>query len=309
MEQLGQQVAALAIVLAMMLGPMFVGMWFVLRRKRQAREARRSPLTKNLLRTPGYTLQEKLDNLRLDTAFEIAKLVVLPGVALSILYVMALVKGKMEPVGLLVALLAIVYAIAAYQIRSLLARSQQMDQLRLGLDAELAAGQELDRLMRRGAIVFHDVPGEEGKFNIDHVVVAPQGLFAIETKGYRKPVRGAGRDDARVVYDGQRLQFPDWQSTDPITQARRQASWLGEWLSKLMAQPIAVTPVLTLPGWYVELKGLGDVLVLNDTQIEGHLLKARNARPLGVAQVDRAAALLEERCRNVKPTYRPEGGS
>jgi hypothetical protein len=76
-----------------------------------------------------------------------------------------------------------------------------------------------------------------------------------------------------------------------------------------MAQPIAVTPVLTLPGWDVALKGLGDVLVLNDTRIEGHLLEARNARPHGVAQVDRAAALLEERCRNARPTYRPEKGS
>ena len=305
MEQLGQQVAAAVIVLAMMLGPMLVGMWFVLRRKRQEREARRSPLTRNLLRTPGYTLQEKLDDLRLDTAFEIAKLAVLPGVVLSILYVTALIKGKMEPVGLLVVLLAIVYAIAAYQIRSLLGRSQQMDQLRLGLDAELAAGQELDQLMRRGAVVFHDVPGEEGKFNIDHVVVAPQGLFAVETKGYRKPIRGEGKADATVVYDGERLQFPDWINTKPLVQTRDNAIWLSQWLSKAMAEPMAATPVLTLPGWFVHRQGRGEVLVISGAEIQANLLRAKTAKPLGAAQLERAAALLEERCRNVKPTYRP----
>jgi hypothetical protein len=42
------------------------------------------------------------------------------------------------------------------------------DNLRAGYDAELAVGQELDKLMREGAWVFHDVPGEN--FNIDHVV-------------------------------------------------------------------------------------------------------------------------------------------
>jgi hypothetical protein len=59
---------------------------------------------------------------------------------------------------------------------------------RLGLDAELAAGQELDQLMRHGAFVFHDYPAE--KFNIDHVVICESGVFAVETKARMKPDRG-----------------------------------------------------------------------------------------------------------------------
>jgi hypothetical protein len=39
--------------------------------------------------------------------------------------------------------------------------------------------------MRQGAAAFHDLPAEQ--FNIDHVVVATEGVFAFETKGFTKP--------------------------------------------------------------------------------------------------------------------------
>ena len=55
--------------------------------------------------------------------------------------------------------------------------------------------------MRRGAYVFHDVPADN--FNIDHVVVSGQGIFAVETKGFTKPKRGGGNADATVVFDDQ----------------------------------------------------------------------------------------------------------
>ena len=40
--------------------------------------------------------------------------------------------------------------------------------------------------MRDGFAVFHDVPGDKA-FNVDHVVIGPQGVFAVETKGRGKP--------------------------------------------------------------------------------------------------------------------------
>ena len=50
---------------------------------------------------------------------------------------------------------------------------------RLGLEAEMAVGQELNQLLRHGYWVFHDLPAD--KFNIDHVVVGRNGVFAVET--------------------------------------------------------------------------------------------------------------------------------
>jgi hypothetical protein len=32
--------------------------------------------------------------------------------------------------------------------------------------------------------------------NIDHVVIGKNGVFAVETKGRSKPMRGKGNDDA-----------------------------------------------------------------------------------------------------------------
>ena len=60
--------------------------------------------------------------------------------------------------------------------------------------------------------VYHDIPGNN--FNIDHVVVGPNGVFAVETEGRSKPNRGRGQSDATVVYDGRSLTFPDSVKTE-----------------------------------------------------------------------------------------------
>lgn len=166
----------------------------------------------------------------------------------------------------------------------------------------MAAGQELDQLMQQGATVFHDLAAD--KFNIDHVVVSRQGVFAVETKGYRKPIRDGGLEDAKVSYDGKVLVFPDWADLRPLAQAERQARWLSDWLSQATGERVDALPVLALPGWYVDRKGRGPVLVLNGVELRDHLLKARAARPLTEEQVKRIAHQVEQRCRDVKPIYR-----
>lgn len=149
--------------------------------------------------------------------------------------------------------------------------------------AEQATAQGLDSLKALGCFVFHDIqaPG----FNIDHVVVGPGGVFAIETKSRRKPVRGKGGDDARVIYDGQRLSFPDWTETKPLKQARAQAKWLAESLSKSTGHKVPVKPVLALPGWYVDCKGRGDVSVISPVRCDWM------ARPVSGEALD--AALIQ----------------
>ncbi|HZF98159.1 MAG TPA: nuclease-related domain-containing protein [Pseudoxanthomonas sp.] len=73
---------------------------------------------------------------------------------------------------------------------------------RQGLEAEIAVAQNLLPLMAEGCIVFHDFPADG--FNIDHIVVAPNAVFAIETNSRKK---GKGRDSAKVVYDGRSLSY------------------------------------------------------------------------------------------------------
>ena len=52
-----------------------------------------------------------------------------------------------------------------------------------------------------------------------------------------------------------RLNFPSWTETKPIEQAQRQALLLRErvsqWLTKATGSPVATTPALEFPGWYI----------------------------------------------------------
>lgn len=94
---------------------------------------------------------------------------------------------------------------------------ERVDNLKAGYDAELVVGQDLDQLMRQGAAVFHDIPADS--FNIGHVVISSEGVFAVETKGFTKPRQRKGKADATVVFDGKPLRFPMWTTKHPLEQA------------------------------------------------------------------------------------------
>lgn len=136
------------------------------------------------------------------------------------------------------------------------------------------------------------------------MVIAPEGVFAVETKGYSKPNRHGGPGEARVVFDGTHLTFPDWRSDRPVQQALRQAQWLSKWLSSATGEPVRALPVLALPGWYVERRGLGTVRVFNGKELATHLLRSRGAQPLSAEQLRRVVHQVEQRCRDVSALYR-----
>lgn len=167
----------------------------------------------------------------------------------------------------------------------------------LGLDCERAVGQELNQLMLDGYRVYHDFRADN--FNIDHVVIGTNGIFAIETKGRPKPDRGKGREDVKVTYDNQTLQFPTWREREPIEQANRQAIWLSQWLSKAVGEDVAVKPVLALPGWFVDRKSK-DFLIYNGKNPQ-YLMKITGETPLSSEMIQRVAHQVEQRCRDVAP--------
>ena len=139
-----------------------------------------------------------------------------------------------------------------------------ISQIRLinrGLAAEKAVGQFLEQFRAKNYAVFHDIPVEAGnkKFNIDHLLVGPKGVFTIETKYRKKPLRG----ECKVKYDGTQIsingQAPD---RDPITQALGQAAWVQNYLKSCTAlSAIPITPLVVFPGWYVDYLQAGDAKV------------------------------------------------
>jgi hypothetical protein len=173
MGDIGQQFILVLAVLGITFAGPAAAIGLLLRRKRTTRAARRSPLTEKLLRGPGHSLRERLAELRFDVATDLAVLMVIPNLLFS-MYLLQLRFLRLPPSTWVHAFVAtLCLCLIAYYIRSLLASSAEIDKLRKGLDAEIAVGQELDQLMRQGAAVFHDFDAD--KFNIDHIVIAPQG--------------------------------------------------------------------------------------------------------------------------------------
>ena len=298
------EIVQLAAVVVGVLAACFVGPFLAIGilvvRKRRARARRRSPIGIDLLRGPGHTMREQLDEATNDLMADVFALMMMPLVLLSVFLAQGHLQGLQRITHLvpLVALMAVGFV--AFMVRKLWKAAGQIDNLRAGFDAELAVGQELDQLMRQGAVVFHDIPAD--KFNIDHVVISSEGVFAVETKGFTKPKQGRGKADATVVFDGKVLKFPTWTTKDPLDQADRQAAWLAKWLASAVGSAVRVLPVVALPGWFVERTGRGDVRVFNGKELAG-LLKSRGAQPLSAQDVQRVAHQVEQRCRTVVPRY------
>lgn len=203
---------------------------------------KRSPLKAKPLRNPGQSIEEQRQAL-VDKAAE-------PVLMAGFLTIMALLEWyryyvPRPPSPILYSVVAVAgIGYAAFRVRRLLPKARA---LRQAIDGERAVGQFLEKLREDGYQVFHDVVGEG--FNVDHVVIGPAGVFAVETKTFSKPRRG----EAKVVCDGRRILVngvaPD---RDPIVQGKAQASWLRSVLAESTGRTFLVRPVILFPGWYVE---------------------------------------------------------
>ena len=91
----------------------------------------------------------------------------------------------------------------------------------LGLRGERLVGEMLHSMLKDGFEVFHDFPIEpDGKTgNIDHILVGPNGVFAIETKTYRKPTDSRRRQKLRGEIR--------WQATPLPTSHHQERHWPG----------------------------------------------------------------------------------
>lgn len=202
----------------------------------------RSPLKSRPLRLPGQSVDEALQSLLWDAI----------GPYVAIAFIMVLIAGE-EWLATLTHMprqpwlyTSLAFIASSYAAFKILRVRDHIRQLRLGRDGERAVGEFLERLRADGAVVFHDVPGDN--FNIDHVVLSVRGFFAIETKTRSKP-----EGDARVVLTETGVLvngFPP--DRDPIVQAQSGAKWLSQLLEESTGKRFPVRGVVLFPGWYIE---------------------------------------------------------
>ncbi len=216
---------------------------------KQEKADRRNPLTENLLRLPAESLTERLQEQAIDLMQVFFMSLVIPSIVLLTLFATWIDMEKVQINFMSVLAVVIVLGGIGWATRKMLIGMRDLRATRAGIEGELATAQLLTPLLAKGWKLFHDIPGQRG--NIDHVLVGPGGVFAIETKFRSKPLSVKGLDGATARYDGQAIHFPNSRETLPLQQAAAVSKELAATLSGKLGEPVVVSPVVSLPGWYV----------------------------------------------------------
>lgn len=268
--------------------PAAITLFGIYRMKKTHDAESRRPFTELPLRVAGQSSREKADELFESSAEDL--LVIFVGPAIGLFYGMTQLRDSWFFGGALLFWVALGTAWFGLRLRKKLNASWNY---RLGALGEHVVARELDQLMREGYRVYHDVQFDG--WNIDHVVIGPKGVFAVETKTWRKPPKGS-KLQAKVVFDGQGLVRPGQKSdTRAIDQARRNARSLEGWIAKAAAEEIQIVPVVALPGWALEIERYGDVAVFSATNM-GEPMIGRGKENLTPQQVQRITFQLAKCC-------------
>jgi hypothetical protein len=219
----------------------------------------------------------------------------------------SLFAGWIQPVLAGLGVVTFIVLIVAMARRSL-AIIERRRNTNLGYFGERIVAEHLEPLKAAGHRVLHDVPAGDAPagsttppFNLDHVVIGPAGVFAIETKTRRKGRTRVGFMAHEIIYDGRALSYPWGEDRHGLDQALRQAEWLATHLERELGRPVPVRPLLVFPGWMIIRKAAGAVAVLNPRELPAAIMPS-GSRPeaLDSAIVDLIARQLEARCRDVE---------
>ena len=240
---------------------------------------KRSPLPDRQLRYPGQSLDSEIEKLRWNIA-------IYAGLS-SILIVLAFYEWwhwyrniPPQPIATII-IAAVIVVYSSVKIGQMLKRLRND---RLGQMGEREVAQTIDKLILQGYTIYHDVlaPG----FNIDHVVISPRGIFAIETKTYSKPV---GVKPV-VDFNGEKVTLAGYlPNSKPIMEANHHADWLRKILGRTVSTKklFTVKPVVVFPGWWYEDTGNNkDTWVLNPGQLEAWIAQ----EPISLTEADMAIA-------------------
>ena len=286
-------IAILVAPLLFVLGLLHLYRWY------RKRKGFKSPLTSQLLRPPGEFLRVKIEEMN-EALFEALFMVAfVPSLISGVLLGSALLSGIELKVSSLGVAAIIGVCFIAYYVQRIFRLIPQRRAFKLGVDGELAVAEELNKLMFNGYHVYHDFPAE--KFNIDHILVGPAEVFAVETKTRSKRKADHGKSSAEVTYDGKQLTFPRDRDVKTLQQAQRQASWLEKWLTSAVGEKVSVEPIVTLPGWFVKRIKPDGIPVLNPKKEIQTYITSKRKVVLSDVMITRIVHQIDQRCRNIEP--------
>lgn len=254
-----------------LVGLLTLGWLLIFRPLQKERSLRKLPFTRDLQHAPGEGCVEKIQEITDKLEMQFLAMVLAPTAIVA--YIFGLWHGTHLPPlqrPILVAVLLVAAlassAWAMFRARGLI---RERSQYRRGFLGERHTAQSIAPLAREGYVIFHDLrcrkPGSDETFNIDHALIGPGGVFVIETKTRSKRAKQAGRSE--VIFDGQALDFGNYRETSAIDQTLANARTLSKLIEARTGIALKVTPILSLPGWWVIARTHQPIFVGNPEQI------------------------------------------
>jgi len=208
-----------------------------------------------LLRSPGQSLDEELDNLRDKILSKFTFLF-----TLTIVFIILVLIFKLS-------FYFEILVVVAFWIYFILLLSKNIEKIRnykLGRDGERSVAQYLSVVARQlskentNMHIYHDLVNEKKNFNIDHVVVSKKGIFIVETKTYRKD---AGQTN-KITSNGKELFKNGQKMTNNIPlQVKGQAQWLQSELLQTTGKKYSIISTIAFVGWYVDSRKIDDIYI------------------------------------------------
>ncbi len=268
---------------------------------RQRTRARRPPVEFKLLRGPGELSLRVLRQLEARLPLTLLACVLLPlFLGLALLLYVPLMEGAAQFTTAVLGWLAFV-ALAFFAGRYLYQQLNLRRDLELRYLGERAVAEELAPLLAQGFRLFHDVAihGVESRIDLDHVLVGPNGVTIIESETRQRDAGKNANRDHEVTFDGKNLMWPWGPDRDTVASIEGEAASFTKWIMQTTGYRIQALPLLTIPGWWVEITGRGLVNVVNHKQVL-NAVNERSETPLAPEQIEKICRELELHCRDVE---------
>lgn len=265
----------------------------------------RSPFTEKMLRPAGESLRLRVDEIRddlLDKCLILAGIILFPGLSLLLVD-----SNSVIPLACWAVFVVIAFFVGLRHWKKVCDLRDSLRNHRLGFEGERYVASELNVLIAQGYHVFHDLVvdwrpgGEATNFNIDHIAVGPEGVFAVETKTRRKPNLDQNGESHKVIFNGRALTFPgDIPRSCAIDQAKKNAKVLAAFLSRSDPGSVEVRPLVVIPGWCVKADDWMRSGVQPATGLAKRLPALGRGPKLSPLKIKHYCDLLELKCRNVE---------
>lgn len=196
-------------------------------------------------RTPGYSLQQKVNEL-----FE----QLLLWVVISILFpVIILLSSTGSSKFYSILICATIVTTSIYFLNK---KIDQVLRLKKGLRGELFVGMELEQNLDEQFTIFHDFQlGDTFTHgsNIDHLIIGPNSIYIVETKYMRAEVG----NKLSLKFDGTHIIHPSGFKTDQhLSQVSSIITQFKSYLKReqgISHLPVDIRGFLTYPGWEVNI--------------------------------------------------------